>query len=179
MTSKRKEKLIKRFKKEIKEKGKTSMAKRREAPIFGVIAFSIALWGSKLFTSISPGTTVQFVFLGAHIHLHHFHYGIIAMAIGIIITFFEGVWYVRFGHILFGAGLGFVVDEYWLLLVFDDTSYVYFSTTSQMISSTIGIVITVIYVVLAVSLFIYTMPEKKMWDEIYEALKKGELKIEF
>ncbi|MHA1310815.1 MAG: hypothetical protein ACTSQO_07765 [Candidatus Helarchaeota archaeon] len=179
MSITKKEKLINRFKKEIKEKGKTSMAKRREGPIFGLIAFSVALWGTKLFTHSSPSTTVQFVLFGAHIHFHHFHYGIIALAIGILLTFFEGVWYIRIGHILFGAGLGFIVDEYWLLLTFQDASYDYFGVTSQFISTTIGIVITIIYSVLAIGLFLYTRAEKKMWDEIYESLRKGELKIEF
>jgi hypothetical protein len=178
MSSEKEERLVKRFKKEILEKGKTSMAKRREGPIFGLIFFSIALWGSKLFTKISPGTTVEFILFGANIHLHHFHYGIIALAIGILITFFEGVWYVRFGHILFGAGLGLVVDEYWLLLTFDDSSYNYFGPTSQFISSMIGLVITIIYAILAIGLFLYTRSEKKMWDEIFDVLKKGELKID-
>ncbi|MHA1230226.1 MAG: hypothetical protein ACTSRP_10015 [Candidatus Helarchaeota archaeon] len=153
------------------------MAKRREGPMFGLIAFSVALWGSKIFTAISPGTTVEFPLFGVPIHFHHFNYGIIALAIGILLTFFEGVWYIRIGHILFGAGLGFIVDEYWLLLTFDEESY--FGPNSQLISTTIGIVFTIVYAVLAVSLFIYTRAEKKMWDEIYEALKKGELKIEF
>ncbi|MBD3230368.1 MAG: hypothetical protein GF329_19470, partial [Candidatus Lokiarchaeota archaeon] len=145
MGSEKKQKLIERFKKEIKEKGKTSMAKRREGPFFGLVAFSIALWGSKLFTFLSPGTSMYFEILGYEIHFHHFNYGIIALAIGIIITFFEGVWYVRFGHILFGAGLGFIIDEYWLLLIFDDT--LYFTTNSYFISTLIGAIFTVIYLV--------------------------------
>ena len=162
---------------EIKEKGRTSMSKRREAPLYGLIFFNIVLWGSKLFTALSPGTSVIFPLLGYDIHFHHFHYGIIALVIGIIVTFFEGVYWNRFGHILFGAGLGFIVDEYWLLLVFDEG--LYFTYNSFLISAVIGVIVSVIYASFVIALLIHTRNEKKMWDEIYEALRTGKLKIDF
>ena len=179
MSSEKKQKFINRFKKEIKEKGNTSMAKRREGPFLGLLAFSITLWGSKLFTFLSPGTSVTFPLLGYDIHFHHFHYGIIALVLGIMITFFEGIWYIRIGHIFFGGGLGFIIDEYWILLLFNDASEVYFSPDSLFISSIIGIVITIIYATLTIGLFLHTRQEKQMWDEIYEALRSGKLKIDF
>ncbi|MFX1301828.1 MAG: hypothetical protein ACFFBV_05095 [Promethearchaeota archaeon] len=161
---------------EIKESYEHKLVQRLEAPLLGLIFFSIALWGSKLFTFISPGTSIKF-FIGIYeIHFHHFHYGIIALAIGLILTFFEGKWFVRIEHILFGAGLGFIVDEYWLLLILNDTTY--FGPQSQFISMMIGIIITLIYVVIIVGVYFYTRGERKLWKELYDAVKSGKIKMD-
>jgi len=161
---------------EIKESYEHKLVQRLEAPLLGLIVFSIALWGSKIFTAISPGTSLIFQIGSYTIHFHHFHYGIIALAIGLILTFFEGPWFVRIEHILFGAGLGFVVDEYWLLLTFDAGTY--FQFESQFISMLIGLVITIIYVIIIVGVYFKTKDERKLWKELYDAVKSGKVKID-
>lgn len=165
-----------RITEELKESYEHKLVQRLEAPLIGLIAFSIALWGSKLFTAISPATSF-FIQIGIYtIHFHHFHYGIIALAIGLILTFFEGKWFVRVEHILFGAGLGFIVDEYWLLLTFDADTY--FLQESQFISMIIGIIITIIYAVIIVGVYFYTRGERKLWKELYNEVKSGRVKID-
>ena len=161
---------------EIKESLEHKIVLRLEAPLLGLIAFSIALWGSKIFTTISPGTSLIFQIGGYNIHLHHFHYGIIALAIGLVLTFFEGKWFVRIEHILFGAGLGFIVDEYWLLLIFDDTTY--FGPESQFISAMIGLAISIIYLVIIIGVYFTTKEERKIWRELYDAVKSDKVKID-
>jgi len=161
---------------EIKESLEHKIVLRLEAPLLGLIAFSVALWGSKIFTALSPGTSIIFQISGYNIHLHHFHYGIIALAIGLVLTFFEGKWFVRIEHILFGAGLGFIVDEYWLLLIFDDTTY--FGPESQFISAMIGLVISIIYIVVIIGVYFTTKEERKIWRELYEAVKSDKVKID-
>ncbi|UCC20417.1 MAG: hypothetical protein JSV62_03770 [Promethearchaeota archaeon] len=165
-----------RITEEIKESYEHKLVQRLEAPLIGLIAFSIALWGSKLFTALSPGTSLIFQIGGYDIHFHHFHYGIIALAIGLVLTFFEGPWFVRIEHILFGAGLGFVIDEYWLLLTFDATTY--FGPESQFISMIIGLVITIIYVIIIVGVYYKSKGERKLWKELYDAVKSGKVKID-
>lgn len=163
---------------EIKESYEHKLVQRLEAPLIGLIAFSIALWGSKLFTAISPGTSLIFQIGSYTIHFHHFHYGIIALAIGLILTFFEGRWFVRVEHILFGVGLGFIVDEYWLLLTFDDHAAIYFGPESQFISIIIGLVITIVYVVVIIGVYYNSKGERKLWKELYDAVKSGKVKID-
>ncbi|MFX0026980.1 MAG: hypothetical protein ACFE8M_11270 [Candidatus Hermodarchaeota archaeon] len=163
---------------EIKESLEHKIVLRLEAPLLGLIAFSVALWGSKIFTAISPGTSIIFQIGSYNIHLHHFHYGIIALAIGLILTFFEGQWFVRIEHILFGAGLGFIVDEYWLLLIFDDHAATYFGAESQLISAMIGLVISIVYVVITIGVYFATKEERKIWRELYEAVKSDKVKID-
>ena len=163
---------------EIKESLEHKLVLRLEAPLIGLIAFSVSLWGSKLFTAISPGTSLLFQIGSYNIHFHHFHYGIIALTIGLILTFFEGRWFVRIEHILLGAGLGFIIDEYWLLLTFDDHAVTYFSQESQFISMIIGIVISIIYVVIILGVYFNSKEERKIWQELYNAVKSGKLKID-
>ncbi|MFW9896151.1 MAG: hypothetical protein ACFFD7_10140 [Candidatus Thorarchaeota archaeon] len=163
---------------EIKESLEHKIVLRLEAPLIGLIAFSVALWGSKLFTLFSPGTNLIFQVGGFNIHLHHFHYGIIAVAIGVVLTFFEGPWFVRFEHALFGGGLGLIVDEYWLLLIFNDQADIYFGPESQFISAMIGLVISIIYVVIIVGVYFVTKEERKIWHELYDSMKSDKVKID-
>ena len=167
----------KRLMYEIKESLEHKLVQRREAPLIGLIAFSVALWGSKLITALSPGSSLIFQVNGFTIHLHHFNYGIVLLVIGLMLTFFEGPWFVRVQHSLFGAGLGFVADEYWLLLIFDDHAATYFGPESQFISTMIGLVITLIYVAIAVGVFFKTKRERKFWNDLYEAVKSGQVEI--
>jgi hypothetical protein len=127
---------------------------------------------------ISPGTSLIFQVGGFNIHFHHFHYGLIAVALGVVLTFFEGHWFVRIEHILFGAGLGFIVDEYWLLLIFNDHADTYFGLESQFISAMIGLVISIIYVVIIIGVYFMTREERKIWHELYEAVKSDKVKID-
>lgn len=163
--------------KELKEGIAHKIALRRRAPLIGLIFFSITLWGSKLVTWLSPGTTIEFIIDGIPIHFHHFMYGIIALPIGIIFTFFEGAWFVRVGHFFFGAGLGFIVDEVWLLLTFDASEY--FSPRSQNISMWIGIGMTIIYALIALGSYMFLRRERKVWEELYEAIDSGKIEIKF
>ena len=161
---------------EIKQAVQFKMVQRLEAPFIGLIAFSITLWGSKLFTAMFPGTSLFIIILGYQIHFHHFHYGLIAVAIGVILTFFEGRWFARVSHLLLGAGLGFVVDEYWLLLTFDATTY--FGYQSQFISIIIGLFVTIIYAVVIIGLYYFTRSERKLWLELYKKVELGEIDID-
>jgi hypothetical protein len=173
---KEKEKFEQRILKELGQKSKTSMARRRKGPLIGLIFFSIALWGAKLFTVVSPKTFIQFTVLGVEIHFHHFHFGIIALALGIILAFFESPKLILFGNLLFGAGLGLVVDEYWLLLTFNEAAY--FTPDSYFISSMIGLGMTALYALVTVFLLLYTHREKNFWDTFREKVKEGKIKIE-
>jgi hypothetical protein len=173
---KEKVKFEQRILKELGQKSRTSMARRRKGPLIGLIFFSIALWGAKLFTFFSPGTFIQFSILGIEIHFHHFHIGIIALALGIILAFFESPKLILFGNLLFGAGLGLIVDEYWLLLTFNET--LYFTPDSYFISAMIGLGMTLIYALVTVGLLLYTHREKKFWDTFREKVKEGKLKLE-
>ena len=163
---------------EIKESLGHKMVLRLEAPLIGLIAFSVMLWGSKLFTLLSPGTSLIFEIGIYKIHLHHFHYGIIGIAVGIILTFFEGKWFVRIEHGLFGGGLGLIVDEYWLLLIFNDHADTYFGPESQFISGMIGLVISIVYVVIIIGVYYVTREERKIWHELYDAVKSDKVKID-
>jgi hypothetical protein len=173
----KKESVTQRLECEIRESLEHKLVLRREAPLIGLMAFSIALWGSKLFTAISPGSSLVFQLWGFNVHLHHFNYGFVLLVIGLLLTFFEGPWFVRVQHSLFGVGLGFIVDEYWLLLIFDDHASTYFGTESQFISTMIGLVITIIYAVIAVGVFFKTKRERKLWSQLYEAVKLGEIEF--
>jgi hypothetical protein len=162
---------------EVRESLEHKIVLRREAPLIGLVSFSVALWGTKLFTAVMPGSTIVFQLWGYNIHLHHFNYGFILLVIGLLLTFFEGPWFVRVQHSLFGVGLGFIVDEYWLLLTFDENASAYFGAESQFISSMIGLVITIIYAVIAVGVFFKSRREIRLWKKLHEAVKSGEIDI--
>jgi hypothetical protein len=173
----KKESVRQRLECEIRESLEHKLVLRREAPLIGLVTFSIALWGSKLFTAISPGSSLVFQIFGFNVHLHHFNYGFVLLVIGLLFTFFEGPWFVRVQHSLFGVGLGFIVDEYWLLLIFDDHASTYFGPESQFISTMMGVIITVIYAVIAIGVFFKTKKERKLWSQLHEAVKSGEVKV--
>ena len=175
----KKEYLRQRLECEVRESLEHKLVLRREAPLIGLVAFSVSLWVSKLFTAISPGTSLAFQLWGFNVHLHHFNYGFVLLVIGLLLTFFEGPWFVRVQHSLFGVGLGFIVDEYWLLLIFDDNASTYFGPESQYISTMIGLIITITYAVIAFGVFFKSKREIKLWKQLYEAIKSGETKIQF
>jgi hypothetical protein len=162
---------------EVRESLEHKVVLRREAPLIGLTAFIVALWGSKLFTALSPGSSVVFQLWGYSIHFHHFNYGIIFLVIGLMLAFFEGPWVLRVQHLFFGLGLGLIVDEYWLLLTFDEHASAYFGPESQFISQMIGLAITIIYAVIAVTVFFKSRRERKIWKHLYKAVKTGQIKI--
>jgi hypothetical protein len=162
---------------EVRESLEHKVVLRREAPLIGLVAFTVALWGTKLFTAVSPGASVVFQLWGFSVHFHHFNYGFILLVIGLLLTFFEGPWFVRLQHSLFGVGLGFIVDEYWLLLIFDDHASTYFGPESQYISSLIGLVITITYAVIAVGVFFKSRREIRLWKLLHKAVESGEIEI--
>ena len=163
---------------ELRESVGAKLVDRREAPLIGLIFFNIALWGSKLFTHFWPGTSTGFTFMGEEIHFHHFHYGIIAIVVAIVVMFIEGAWPRRIGHMLFGAGLGFIVDEYWMLLLFDDSEVVYFSYESQLIALMVGIVVSIIYGGIVLVSYFFTKREREIWMKFYDAVESGKIKID-
>ena len=167
---------------EMKEAVGAKLVQRREAPIIGLVLFSIALWGSKFYTAISNasggGGSVYFPLLGYNVHFHHFHYGIIALGLAMVFSFFEGPWVERIKHGMFGAGLGFIIDEYWMLLIFDDSAAIYFGANSQVIAITIGIFMTALYAVISLLLYFMTRKEQKIWEELYEAVKAGKINLD-
>ena len=173
----KKEYVRQRLECEVRESLEHKIVLRREAPLIGLAAFSVALWGTKLFTAASPGTSVGFQLWDFNVHLHHFNYGFVLLVVGLLLTFFEGPWFVRLQHSLFGVGLGFIVDEYWLLLIFDDQSSTYFGPESQYISAMIGLVITITYAVIAFGVFLKSKREVKIWKQLHEAVKAGEIDI--
>ena len=162
---------------EVKESLEHKLALRREAPLIGLVSFVVALWGSKLFTAISPGSGIIFQLWGYNIHFHHFNYGLIFIVVALMLSFFEGPWFVRIQHLLFGLGLGFVIDEYWLLLTFDESASVYFGPQSQFISQILAIIITLAYVAIALGVFFKSRRERKLWKELYDGIKSGKIKL--
>jgi hypothetical protein len=165
------------LKREIRETLKHKLVLRREAPFIGLLSFTATLWGSKLFTSISPGTGLLFQLWGYNIHFHHFNYGFILLVVGLMFSFFEGAWVVRVQHAFFGAGLGLIVDEYWLLLTFDESASVYFGPQSQYFSLVVAAVVTATYVAIALGVFFASRKEVKLWTELYRAAKKDEVNL--
>jgi hypothetical protein len=165
------------LKREIRESLMHKLALRREAPFIGLVSFIATLWGSKLFTSLSPGTGLIFQLWGYNIHLHHFNYGFVLLVVGLMLSFFEGPWIVRVQHVLFGVGLGFIVDEYWLLLTFDQSASVYFGPQSQYFSLVVAAVVTSAYAAIALSVFFASRKEIKLWTKLYQAAKTEEVTL--
>jgi len=169
-----KEKLKQKLQSEIRESIEHKLVLRREAPLIELVSFIAALWGSKLFTAMSPGSSLIFQLWGFNIHLHHFNYGFILLVLGLMLTFFKGPWIMRIQHLIFGLGLGLIVDEYWLLLTFDENASVYFGPESQFLSLMIGIVITLVYAGIALGIFFMSRREVKLWRQLCETVKSGE-----
>ena len=163
-----------KFEHTLEEREQTHMTIRQSAPLIGLIAFLVAFIGSKVFTLINPGVSMIFNILGEEVHFHHFNYGLIMVLIGVFNMFWEGPWHQKFGHFLFGAGLGFIVDEYWILLTFNDDQY--FIQNSYFISITISVVITVIYCLIVLVRYYDIAEEKSFWQRIKDkfGLKKKE-----
>ena len=83
---------------------------------FFVISFVIA----RVFTTISPDT----VLVRGSLHIHHFWYGLIMLAIGGWLGIsYNDVKIDRLAAILFGAGGGLIGDEIGLLLTLESENY--------------------------------------------------------
>jgi hypothetical protein len=171
------EKLKQRLEPEIRESLEHKLVLRREAPFIGLVSFVAALWITKLFTAMSPGSSLIFQLGGFNIHLHHFNYGFVLLVLGLMLTFFEGAWIVRVQHLFFGIGLGLIVDEYWLLLTFDENASNYFGPQSKFISLMIAMVITVAYAAIAFGVFFKSRKEVRLWRQLYKEVKSGKVKL--
>jgi hypothetical protein len=159
---------------EIKESLEHKLVLRREAPLIGLVSFVVALWGAKLVTALSPGSGLIFQLWDFNIHFHHFNFGLILLVLAIMLSFFEGPWFMRVQHLFFGSGLGLIIDEYWLLLTFDEHASAYFGPESQFISLMFGVAVTAVYAVIAVGVFFKSRREIKIWRRLYKAVKTKE-----
>jgi hypothetical protein len=100
-----------------------SMHEAKERPSLSVLAlasFVTSFAISRVFTTISPDT----IFVGGGLHIHHFWYGLILLAIGGWLGIsYNDVKIDRFAAILFGAGGGLIADEVGLLLTLRSENY--------------------------------------------------------
>jgi hypothetical protein len=86
------------------------------ALIFFVLSFSMA----RIFTTISPDT----VLVSGGLHIHHFWYGLIMLAVGGWLGIsYNDVKIDRLASVLFGAGGGLIGDEIGLLLTLESENY--------------------------------------------------------
>jgi hypothetical protein len=90
-----------------------------------------------------------------------------------MLTFFEGPWVVRIQHLLFGLGLGLIVDEYWLLLTFDENASTYFGPQSQFIAQIFAVFITLAYAIISLGVFFGSRRERRVWKQLYQEAKSG------
>jgi len=95
----------------------------RERPSLSVLAlafFVISFVIARVFTTISPDT----VLVRGSLHIHHFWYGLIMLAIGGWLGIsYNDVKIDRLAAILFGAGGGLIGDEIGLLLTLESENY--------------------------------------------------------
>lgn len=159
---------LNKYKRDIIELVETSLARRRRAPVYSVITFSILLWGSKTFTWLFPHVTLNV----GDTHVHHFVYGVILIIIsGFLAIYTEELLLIRITGVLFGTGLGLIADEFLLMITLDFDTY--FAPIPQLTSTLIGITVTIVYVMTIVMLIFRTRDEA----ELYRELKAGEKKI--
>jgi hypothetical protein len=99
------------------------MRETRERPSLSVLAlafFVVSFVIARVFTTISPDT----VLVSGSLHVHHFWYGLIMLAIGGWLGIsYNDVKIDRFAAVLFGAGGGLIVDEVGLLLTLETENY--------------------------------------------------------
>jgi hypothetical protein len=101
--------------------GMSSKAAKEVNPhfsILAVIAFIASFAVARTFTTLFPGV----VFLvGSGIHIHHFWYGLILLAVGGWMGIVNQNQQIdQLAAILYGAGGGLIADEFGLLLTFGD-----------------------------------------------------------
>jgi len=101
----------------------SSVRETRERPSLSVLAlafFVVSFVIARVFTTISPDT----VLVSGSLHIHHFWYGLIMLAIGGWLGIsYNDVKIDRLAAILFGAGGGLIVDEVGLLLTLESANY--------------------------------------------------------
>lgn len=101
----------------------SSVQETRERPSLSVLAlafFVISFVIARVFTTISPDT----VLVRGSLHIHHFWYGLIMLAIGGWLGIsYNDVKIDRLAAILFGAGGGLIGDEIGLLLTLESENY--------------------------------------------------------
>jgi hypothetical protein len=83
--------------------------------ILALISFTASFTIARVFTTLNPNT----VLIGGGIHIHHFWYGLVMLAIGGWLGInYKSERVDRLAAILFGAGGGLIGDEVGLLLTF-------------------------------------------------------------
>jgi hypothetical protein len=101
----------------------SSAREKKGRPSLSVLAlgsFIISFAVSRVFTTISPATVV----MRGDLHIHHFWYGLILLAIGGWLGIsYNDVKIDRLAAILFGAGGGLIADEAGLLLTLRSENY--------------------------------------------------------
>jgi hypothetical protein len=101
----------------------SSVQETKERPSLSVLAlafFILSFVIARAFTTMSPGTAL----IGGGLHIHHFWYGLILLAIGGWLGIsYNDVKIDRFAAILFGTGGGLIVDEIGLLLTLESENY--------------------------------------------------------
>jgi hypothetical protein len=97
------------------------MKERPSLSLLALISFVASFLIARTFTTITPDTTL---FVSGGLHIHHFWYGLIMLAIGGWLGIsYDEVKIDRIAAILFGAGGGLVVDEVGLLLTLESKNY--------------------------------------------------------
>jgi hypothetical protein len=112
-----------------------SVGRKPSLSVLALVSFIASFVIARAFTTLSPSTVV----ITQDIHVHHFWYGIIMLAIG----GWLGISYSneridRLAAILFGAGGGIIGDEAGLLLTFGD----YWTTLTYTVIITFLAVVT-------------------------------------
>jgi hypothetical protein len=93
---------------------------RPSLSVLALTSFIISFAVSRVFTTISPATVV----VRGGLHIHHFWYGLILLAIGGWLGIsYNDVKIDRLAAILFGAGGGLIADEAGLLLTLRSENY--------------------------------------------------------
>jgi hypothetical protein len=152
---------VEKYKRDIIELVETSLARRRRAPIYSLIMFSILLWGSKAFTWLFPQVTLNV----GDIHVHHFVYGVILIIIsGFLAIYTEEILLIGITGVIFGAGLGLIADEFLLMITLDFDTY--FAPIPQLVSTLIGIVVTIVYIIIIITLIFRTRDEVDLCREL-------------
>jgi len=95
----------------------TKIKRRPNLSVLVLISFIASFAAARTFTTLSPKT----ILLTGNLHIHHFWYGILMMAIG----GWLGISYNderidRLAAVIFGAGGGLIGDEAGLLLTFEN-----------------------------------------------------------
>jgi len=90
---------------------------RKSNPHFSILAlasFIASFAVARIFTTLNPNVVIM---VGTGIHIHHFWYGILLLAVGGWLGLINRTERIdQLAAVLYGAGLGLIADEFGLLL---------------------------------------------------------------